>query len=58
MSMEEGVEKPTCLGRVGGNSNNFSLILIRLYFNCFFLIRFKKIQTVEDRLDMYKVEEK
>ena len=35
MSMEEGVEKPTCLDRVGGNSNN-SLILMSLYFNCFF----------------------
>ena len=40
MSMEEGVEKPTYRDRVGGdrvgrNSNNFSLILMSLYFNCF-----------------------
>ena len=39
MSMEEGVEKPTCLDRVGGNSNNFTYS-DELIFQLFFLIRF------------------
>lgn len=30
------MEKPTWLGRDGGNSNNFSLILMKLYYFQFF----------------------